>query len=317
MSEPDESSADELPSFDAAIGHVPVLPREVLELLDPKPGEIVLDCTLGRGGHASLITPRLAPGGRYIGLDVDPANLAFSRERLKDAPVQTDLIHANFAQARQVLDRLGVERVDCVLADLGFASNQMSDPARGFSFAAEGPLDMRLDPTLSATAADLVNKLPERELADLIYRYGEERLSRKIARKIADERQRAPILTTTGLAALVRRAYGPRMAGRSKIDPATRTFMALRIAVNQELGALERLLESIPGLLGNFRGRVAIISFHSLEDRLVKHAFAEFHRQGRATRLTRKPVVAQEDERRDNPRSRSAKLRAIRWDGSN
>lgn len=321
MSEPEESTADELPSFDAGVGHVPVLPREVLELLDPKPGEVVLDCTLGRGGHASLITPRLAPNGRYIGLDVDPTNLEFSRERLKAAPVQTDLVHANFAQARQVLDRLGIERVDCVLADLGFASNQMSDPVRGFSFAAEGPLDMRLDPTLSATAADLVNKLPERDLADLIYRYGEERLSRKIARKIADERQRAPILTTTGLAALVRRAYGPAASGRSKIDPATRTFMALRIAVNQELGALERLLEAIPGLVGNvggnFRGgRVAIISFHSLEDRLVKHAFADLHRQGLATRLTRKPVVAQEDERRDNPRSRSAKLRAIRWDGS-
>lgn len=307
---------EDVPSFDTSAGHVAVLPGEVLHYLDPRPGQVMLDGTLGRAGHASLIVPRLAPGGRYIGLDVDPANIAFGKTALAGAPVGVDLIKANFAQARQVLDVLQVERVDLLLADLGFASSQMSDPARGFSFNLEGPLDMRLDPELAVTAADLVNQLPERDLADLIYRYGEERLSRKIARKIVEERQRSPILNTKDLSQIVRRAYGfgsgPGRYGRSKIDPATRTFMALRIAVNEELGALEQLLGGLSKLIRP-GGRAVIISFHSLEDRLVKQAFAQWERQGSARRLTRKPVVAQEAERQANPRSRSAKLRALEW----
>jgi len=295
------------------------LPAEVVSLLRPGPGLVMLDCTLGRGGHASLIAPMLAPGGRYVGLDVDPANIAYARTVLNGAPVRVDLVNANFATARAVLDELGVGRVDLLLADLGFASNQMSDASRGMSFQVEGPLDMRLDPSLPQTAADLVNHLPERELADVIYRYGEERLSRKIARKIVEERQRSPILTTTGLAQIVRRAYGPmhrsggaRRSGRPRLDPATRTFMALRIAVNEELGVLERLLGGLPSLM-NGGGRAAIISFHSLEDRLVKHAFMDLHRSGVARRLTPKPVTAGDAERDANPRSRSAKLRAVEW----
>lgn len=297
------------------VGHVAVLPAEVLEYLNPRPGGVILDCTLGRGGHARLITPRLAPGGRYIGLDVDPGNLEFARESLREAPVRVDAVRGNFAGARSALDELGVGRVDGVLADLGFASNQMTDPARGFSFAAEGPLDMRLDPDLGQTAADLVNQLNERDLADVIYRYGEEPLSRKIARKVVEARRTSPILTTSTLARLVREAYGGGRAARSRMDPATRTFMALRIAVNEELGALERLLQELPRLLAD-GGRAVIISFHSLEDRQVKRSFMELHRSGVARRLTPKPVIAGEEERRVNPRSRSAKLRAVEWNST-
>jgi len=294
--------------------HIPVLPGEVLDWLDPGPGDVVLDCTLGRAGHASLIVPRLAPDGRYIGLDVDPTNIEHGHKVLKGAPVRVDLVKSNFAAARSVLHSLGIDRVDLVLADLGFASTQMSDAARGFSFMAEGPLDMRLDPSLGVTAADLVAGLSEKELADVIYRYGEERLSRKIARKIVEERVRSPILSTTDLARVVREAYGGgrRWQGSSKLDPATRTFMALRIAVNEELGALERLLEALPGLISG-GGRAAIISFHSLEDRRVKRAFIEMEQSGVGKRLTKKPVTATEAELHANPRSRSAKLRVFEW----
>lgn len=292
-------------------GHVPVLPAQILELLNPQPGMVCLDCTLGRAGHAAIIAPRLAPGGRYIGLDVDPGNIAFARQRLADAPVPVDLVQANFTTAREVLQQRGLGKVDILLADLGFASTQMDDPDRGFSFSQDGPLDMRLDPTLPTTAADLVNHLPERELADVIYRYGEERLSRRIARKIAEQRQREPILTTWALARVIHNAFGPRR-GHDRIDPATRTFMALRIAVNAELEALEQLLASLTDTVAQ-GGAAAIISFHSLEDRLVKQAFAKWRQEGLAERITRKPVVADDDERRSNPRSRSAKLRVIRF----
>ncbi len=298
------------PDTDAA-GHVPVLAEAVLQVLAPAPGQVFLDCTVGRGGHAALIVPHLAPGGTYIGLDADPTNAAFSRSRLANAPVTVHVRHANFAAAQSVLDELGIDRVDGLLADLGFASSQMSDPSRGFSFLVEGPLDMRLDPRLTRTAADLVNTLPEKQLADLIYLYGEERLSRRIARKIVEVRQRHPIHTTTELAELVRQAYGPR-GRRMRIDPATRTFMALRIAVNDELAVLEQLLAGLKDLLRP-GGRAAIISFHSLEDRLVKRAFLKLQQDGLAQRLTRKPIVADEAEQRANPRSRSAKLRAIQW----
>jgi len=292
------------------VGHIPVLPRQVLELLAPRSGQVMLDCTIGRGGHAALIAPLLGADGRYIGLDADPANLAFAKERLRDLPCRRDFYHANFAQAPQVLDDLGITKVDLLLADLGFASNQMDDPARGFSFLADGPLDMRLDPTATPTAAELVNSLSQEELANVIYRYGEEKLSRKIARIIVEERARSPILTTSALADLVRRAYG-RQAHGQRIDAATRTFMALRIAVNGELDALRRLLEDLPRLLAP-DAVAAIISFHSLEDRLVKHAFVKLVQEDRAVRLTKKPVLAEAEEIAGNPRSRSAKLRAIR-----
>jgi 16S rRNA (cytosine1402-N4)-methyltransferase len=228
-----------------------------------------------------------------------------------ESAVRIDLVHANFVSARSILDGLGVGTVDLLLADLGFASTQVDDAARGFSFSAEGPLDMRLDPLgAGGSAADLVNKMPERDLADLIYQYGEERLSRRIARKIVEVRRQSPITTTSELARIVRAAYGG--SGRSqRIDPATRTFMALRIAVNAELEALDQLLAAVPMLLGP--GGVAVfISFHSLEDRRVKQAFVRLDQDGQAQRLTPKPLVADEAEVAANPRSRSAKLRALR-----
>lgn len=300
---------DDVPRQSKGLGHTPVLAEPVLRLLAPKAGEIALDCTVGRAGHAALLAQAVAPDGRLVAMDVDSANVAFARDCLADAPVPVDVVQGNFAQARQVLDALGIDHVDVLLADLGFASSQMDDPARGLSFQEEGPLDMRLDPTLSRTAADLVNDLPERELADLIYRYGEERLSRKIARKIVDARGKSPILSTRVLAEIVRRAHPPSGGGR-KIDPATRTFMALRIAVNAELEALEGLLSQLPSILRR-GGRAAIISFHSLEDRQVKQTFNRWREEGVAQRLTKKPVVADDAERAANPRSRSAKLRAI------
>jgi 16S rRNA (cytosine1402-N4)-methyltransferase len=304
-------------------GHEPVLVEQVLALLGPRGGEVMLDCTVGRGGHAAAIVAGLAPGGRYIGLDVDPDNVAFARERLADAAVRVDIVRANFAEARGVLDELGVAGgVDLLLADLGFASTQMDDPSRGFSFSTEGPLDMRLDPDLPASAADLVNTLGQDELADLIYEYGEERRSRRVAQKIVEARQRAPIKTTAELARIVRAAHAPAGRGKGKgkskgrptrwrIDPATRTFMALRIAVNHELEALDSLLTQLPGLVGP-GGRAVVISFHSLEDRRVKQAFLRMQQDGLAERLTRKPAVAGAEEAARNPRSRSAKLRAVR-----
>ncbi len=299
-------------------GHLPVLPGEVVSLLSPGPGKVFLDCTLGRGGHASLLIPALGPGGRYIGLDVDGGNVSYSRSRLapiaERSGVMLDVVHANFRTARRVLDELGVEAVDGLLADLGFASNQMDDGDRGLSFSMDGPLDMRLDPSGGVPAEQLVNTLPERELADLIYEYGEERLSRRIARKIVESRRNEPIKTTGRLAELVRRAYPRPKAGRHRIDPATRTFMALRIAVNDELGALSDLLAGLPGLLAP-GGCAAIISFHSLEDRRVKHAFRSLKQEAGYELLTRKPVTAEANEIESNPRSRSAKLRAIRRPG--
>ncbi len=290
------------------------MPDAVVELLDPQPGEVMLDCTVGRGGHLRAIAPRLAPGGRYVGLDVDPSNID-PLDRAKGAsPIACDFVRANFADARAVLDGLGVGRVDLLLADLGFASTQMDDPGRGLSFSTDGPLDMRLDPLLTVTAADLLAACDEAEIADILWRYGEERHSRPIARKIVDARDRSPIKTTRQLADLCVSVYA-RRAGRGRarwrIHPATRCFQALRIAVNDELSRLEALLGQVDRLLGR-EGRAAIISFHSLEDRRVKRAFRDLADDGRAARITRKPRVAAPEEIDANPRSRSAKLRAIR-----
>ena len=289
--------------------HIPVMVDPVLQFLEPAAGKIVLDCTLGRGGHAAAIIPRLAPGGRYIGLDLDPSNIQAARQKFADAPVPCDFVHANFAGAKAALDRLGVAGVDGLLADLGFSSWQLEDPSRGLSFNRQGPLDMRLDPTGPTTAADLVARLDERELADLIFNYGEERASRRIARKIVEIRRVEPIKTTRQIAEICSWAYGPA-AHRSRIDPATRTFQALRIAVNDEMGNLQALLEQMPRLM-RLEGRAVVISFHSLEDRLVKQAFAGWHVQGMARKLTKKPLIADESEQAANRRSRSAKLRAI------
>jgi 16S rRNA (cytosine1402-N4)-methyltransferase len=287
--------------------HVPVMPAEVLRLLDPQPGQIVVDATVGGAGHALLIARRLFPTpdapSHLIGLDQDPAMLELARSRLAAYPVT--LVHRNFEDLSAVLQELQTGPADAILADLGFSSDQLANPLRGLSFQAEGPLDMRLDATRGLPASALVQRLHERELADLFWRYGEERHSRRIARKIVAVRQKLPILTTGQLAELIRDCV-PR--GKSGIDPATRVFQALRIAVNDELGALERLLEQLPACLKP-GGRALTISFHSLEDRLVKRAFRN---RDVYEELTRKPLTASDDETASNPRARSAKLRAAR-----
>jgi 16S rRNA (cytosine1402-N4)-methyltransferase len=293
--------------------HVSVLPAEVLRLLDPRPGQTWVDCTVGAGGHSRLIAERLAsprrePGesGRLIGLDQDPAMLELARPRLEGLPVT--LVRANFDQLPEVLANLGVDAVDGVLADLGFASDQLEQAARGLSFRDEGPLDMRLDPTAGSTAADLVNRLSEEALADIFWEYGEERHSRRVARKIVERRKEKPFATTAELAELVRRSVPRSKASGGRkppVDPATRVFQALRIAVNDELGALDRLLAALPRVVRP-GGRAGVISFHSLEDRRVKHAFRD-----RAVwePVTKKPVEAGAEEVARNPRARSAKLR--------
>lgn len=291
--------------------HVSVLPVEVLAALAPEAGQVFVDATVGVGGHSRLLAERLTPGGRLIGLDRDEAMLELARSRLSGLQGVT-LVHAPFSRLDEVLDELGVASVDGVLADLGVCSDQLDSAERGLSFAQAGPLDMRLDPTEGEPADALLRRLNERDLADLIWRYGEERFSRRIARRIVEVRRRQPLETTEELADLVRRCVPrpPRSANRRRpvIDPATRVFQALRIAVNDELGELERLLSVLaervrPG------GCAALISFHSLEDRLVKQAFRD---RSRWQPLTRKPVQAGEDEVRNNPRARSAKLRVAR-----
>jgi 16S rRNA (cytosine1402-N4)-methyltransferase len=289
--------------------HVPVLPAEVLDLLRPAPGEVFVDATSGAGGHARLIAERLLPGGRLIALDCDPQMLALARPRLEGLPVT--LVHSSFDRLRDVLAGAGIGQVDGVLADLGFSSDQMNDPQRGFSFSQEGPLDMRLDTTSGEPASDLLRRLDERDLADLFWQFGEERYSRRIARRIVEERRRAPLETTTQLAELVRRCVPrpkPGWRRRPPIDPATRVFQAMRIAVNDELGSLDRLLAALPACVRP-GGRAALVSFHSLEDRRAKQAF----RQREVwEELTRKPVQAGDEEVRANPRARSAKLRVAR-----
>jgi 16S rRNA (cytosine1402-N4)-methyltransferase len=286
--------------------HVPVLPAEVLDALAPAPGQTLVDATVGAGGHAQLLAQRVAPGGRLIGLDQDAAMLALARPRLDGLPVT--LVQANFDQLREVLAELGIAAVDGVLADLGICSDQLDRAERGFSFQANGPLDMRMNPAAGEPASTLLRRLSERDLADVFWQYGEERFSRRIARKIVEIRRRTPVETTEQLAELVRRCV-PRPRGqRHPIDPATRVFQALRIAVNDELAALDRLLAALPACVKP-GGRAVVISFHSLEDRRVKQAF----RQREVWEvLTPKPVQAGEAERQQNPRARSAKLRAAR-----
>lgn len=313
-------------------GHAPVLLQQVADLLAAQPGQTMADLTAGRGGHAAMLAQRVAPGGRLLLVDRDLTNLAYAHQRVEATPgvhaapgghatpgVQVSTFHGNFAALPSILGNLGWQ-ADGLLADLGFASTQVDDPARGLSFLHPGPLDMRLDPTQGETAAQLVARLPEAELADLIFHWGEDPFARRIARAIVEARQRAPIQTTQDLAQVVRQAYGAR-ARQSRLNPATRTFMALRIRVNDELGSLEGLLEAVSqaarsvaaGRISWLRpgARVAIISFHSLEDRLVKHTFADLERAGAGERLTRKPVEADAPEHAANPRARSAKLRVF------
>jgi len=283
--------------------HVPVLPRAVIEWLDPRPGRVIVDGTLGGGGHTRLLAERLAngrPDGFVLALDRDPAALAAAEKSLAGLPVK--IAQANFCDLGGVLDELGIAAVDGVLLDLGLSSDQLADQSRGFSFDAEGELDLRFDTAEGEPAWRLLARLKENEIADLIYEFGEERYSRRIARRIVEARAARPIRTAGELADLVRRSV-PRSADR--LDPATRTFQALRIAVNHELESLDLALKRIPDRLKP-GGRLAIISFHSLEDRRVKEAFKG---DPRLENLTKKPIRPTPEETQANPRSTSAKLR--------
>lgn len=324
-----------------ARGHIPVLRAEVLGALDPSEGQTALDCTAGLGGHSGDLALRLGGSGRLILNDADEGNLARAeaavRARIAEIGAACPAIVAlrgNFADAPRALAARGL-RADAALADLGFASSQMEDAARGLSFSRPGPLDMRFDRSAPMTAATLVNTLEEREIEEILRDFGEEREARRIARAIIRERAAAPIETTDRLASIIRAAIGPG-GGGPRIDPATRTFQALRIAVNDELGSLSSLLESVtraatalsverrstgdaaspPWLAPG--ARVAVISFHSLEDRLVKSAWGELVSRGIATlspKGVKQPVTASEAEQETNPRSRSAKLRTVEVGG--
>lgn len=282
--------------------HVPVLSDEVLHWLAPRPGQVVVDGTLGGGGHARLIAAQVGSTGCVLALDRDATAVLAARDALQGLPVEP--LHASYADLREVLEELGRASVDGILLDLGLSSDQLADATRGFSFETDGPLDLRFDLSEGEPAWSLLARWDERTLADVIFQFGEERFSRRIARRIVESRRTMPIRTSGQLADLVRRCV-PRSRGH-RIDPATRTFQALRIAVNGELSALERALAEMPDLLVP-GGRIVILSFHSLEDRLVKCAFRD---DPRLENLTRKPIRASEAETQQNPRSRSAKLRA-------
>jgi 16S rRNA (cytosine1402-N4)-methyltransferase len=283
--------------------HQSVLVDEVVTWLAPREGAIIVDGTVGGGGHTAELSRLVGTSGQVIGLDRDPAMLVLAEEAVRGLPAT--LIHAAYREIRRVLDELGIDRVQGVLLDLGLSSDQLAWEGRGFSFAADGPLDMRFDPDRGGTtAADLVNRLSAEDLANLIYEFGEERFSRRIARRIVEARQGGAIRTTGQLADLVRRSV-PGRNRHGPIDPSTRVFQALRIAVNDELGQLDAVLQAIPEILAP-GGRAVVISFHSLEDRRVKWAFKT---DPRLTVLTKKPVTATVQEVTVNPRARSAKLR--------
>jgi 16S rRNA (cytosine1402-N4)-methyltransferase len=287
--------------------HEPVLTSDVLRYLVPSQRGLIVDCTVGLGGHARALLD--AGASRILGLDRDPEALDAARAVLAPYGGRVELVHADYRTLGDVLDARGIDRIDGALADLGVSSLQLDAEGRGFSFRRDEPLDMRMDRTAGATAADVVNTTGERELADVIWRFGEERFSRRIARRIVEERARHPITTTGTLGDIVRAAV--RARGHQRIDPATRTFQALRIWVNRELDGLDTFLRTAAGRL-RVGARLVVIAFHSLEDRIVKHTLRALaaREDGILTVLTKRPVVPDDDEIARNPRARSAKLRA-------
>lgn len=288
------------PGLGFGVFHEPVLLREVLRFLSPKEGKVIVDATVGTGGHAEAL---LAHGARVIGIDQDPQSLEVAKARLRPFGERFFPLRGNFRRLRELLAALGITQVDGVLFDLGLSSLHLSQAERGFSFQHDGPLDMRMDPDNPVTAGDLVNGLPERELVRILREYGEERYAERIAREIVKNR---PLRTTGELARLVARCYPP---GSYRIHPATRTFQALRIAVNDELSALREALPQAVELLRP-GGVLCVISFHSLEDRIVKPFLREAARTGKVRLLTKKPVRPSPEEVARNPRARSARLRA-------
>ncbi len=303
--------------------HQPVMLPEVLSVLSLKPGGVYVDCTVGGGGHAREILRLTAPDGLLIGLDRDPLAIRQARTQLAEYGARARLINENFVNLPLILEKLQIRKVDGLLYDLGVSSFQLTDPGRGFSYLADGPLDMRMDPAGPVSARDLVNQLSAAELADIIWRYGEERWAKRIAAAIAAERERRPIETTGRLAEIIKKAV-PAPARRRGPHPAKRTFQALRIAVNRELDVLAKAWKEAVSFLKP-GGRICIISFHSLEDRIAKETFRELAagckcppgmpvcvcgRPGVLKVLTRRPLFPSPEEIEGNPRARSARLRA-------
>jgi 16S rRNA (cytosine1402-N4)-methyltransferase len=289
-------------------GHTPVLLQEVINFLDPMPGKLIIDATIGSAGHAEKILEKITPCGMLIGIDRDSESLRIAHKRLRSLDGSFKLVNRNFSNLKHIMQDLEIGEIDGILFDLGISSIQLEAGERGFSIKNKGPLDMRMDRSQGLTAKDLVNKLTEFELTSLIREFGEERYHRRIAKAIVNARAKKKIETTAELAEIISKCV-PRRRIPERIHPATRTFQALRIRVNDELTALEDALTQTPRILKK-GGRLCVISFHSLEDRIVKNIFKEFNKEGIFEILTEKPITAKEKEVLSNPRARSAKLRA-------
>ena len=288
--------------------HKPVMCREVIEFLNLRPGLTIVDATIGTGGHAIKIFEKISPGGRLIGIDRDPDSLSIARERHKEFKDGPTFVHADFRNIDKILMGLNIKKIDGILFDLGVSSYQLDSAQRGFSFRYDAPLDMRMDKTSYISAYDLVNNLTEKEISNILWSFGQERWHNRIARYLVRERASHPIATTEQLKGVIIKALPYKFTYHSRIHPATRTFQALRIAVNRELEALSEALSRISAFLkkGSF---ICVISFHSLEDRIVKHDFRENALKGIYRIVTKKPLEPTEDEVADNPRARSARMR--------
>jgi len=293
--------------------HVPVLLKEAIEILDPKPDEFFIDGTIGDAGHSIEILEKIGSGGKLLGIDWDKETIGRLRNEKFESFKNVILVNDSYANLPEIFREKNFKKADGLILDLGFSSTLLETSGRGFSFrnSSDGgePLDMRYSEEIKLTAADVVNRFKEKDLAEIIFQYGEERFSRRIAKAIIEGRKRKPIKTTSDLVEIIGRAV-PRNYEHHRIHPATRTFQALRIYVNQELKNLSKVLNNLDFILKT-KGRLCVISFHSLEDRIVKQTFKELEKEKRIKILTKKPIRASEEEIKNNPRSRSAKLRAI------
>jgi 16S rRNA (cytosine1402-N4)-methyltransferase len=289
--------------------HTPVMLKEVLDYLNLRPGQIIVDATIGTAGHSKGILERIMPGGRLIGIDRDQESLGMARERLRNFSEVCEFVYGNFMHIDSILKDLNINKIDGIIFDLGLSSFQLEDPLRGFSFQSEGPLDMRLDRNSYISAYDLINNLNEEEISALLWTFGQERWHNRIAHLLVQTRQKHPISTTSELSQIVFEAIPQRYRYRHyRIHPATRTFQAVRIAVNRELETLEDAINKAIELL-NKKARICVISFHSLEDRIVKLSFRKFASLGLINIITPKPLTPKVSEIEENPSSRSSKLR--------
>ena len=289
------------------ISHYPVMYREVIELIEPAKRKVIVDCTLGMGGHAYKCLELMSKDSQLIGIDRDQQSLEIARSNLRNFDGRFTLLKGDFANIAKILDQLRIKSVDAFLFDLGVSSFQLNDPQRGFSFLKDGPLDMRMDQDAFLSAYDLVNNLSQEELSGIFKKFGEERYARRIAQRLVEVRKNEPVATTTQLARIIISALSAKFQ-HGRIHPATRTFQSLRIAVNRELESLKEGLKTAISYLSQ-DGRIAVISFHSLEDRIAKHTFRDCQSQGVLRLITKKPLVASDLEKEENMASRSAKLR--------